>query len=174
MTTLLKHAAQAPEPPCFITLLSMPPVCPPFIKHLKPSTILYDLLFMLTACCHSLLVYKLHDCKDLGWWLSVLFIVVSPAPGTENLERCFWHIMVVHTCLLKKGRKGDRKGGKQGRIDSAGREEGKSVGVLVLWSELFSRCSPSPCKFWTGRCERMTYLQQPVTALLKLRLKEYT
>ena len=129
---------------------------------------------MLTAFCHSLLVYKLHECKDLGWWLSVLFIVVSPAPGTENLELCTWHIMVVHTCLLKKGRKGDRKGGKQGRIDRAGREEGKSMRVLVLWSELFSRCSPSPHKFWTGRCERMTYLQRPVTALLKLRLKEHT
>ena len=50
----------------------------------------------------------------------------------RDLELCTWHIMVVHTCLLKKGRKGDRKGGKQGRIDRAGREEGKSMRVLVL------------------------------------------
>lgn len=67
-----------------------------------------------------------------GWLLSILFIVVAPALSTENLELCTWPIMVVHTCLLKKGRKGDRKGGKQGRIDNAGREEGKSVRVLVL------------------------------------------
>lgn len=67
-----------------------------------------------------------------GWLWSILFIVVAPAPRTENLEPSTWHIMVVHTCLLKKGRKGDRKGGKQGRIDNAGREEGKSVRVLVL------------------------------------------
>ena len=64
--------------------------------------------------------------------MSLLFIVVAPAPRTENLELSTWNIMVVHTCLLKKGRRGDRKGGKQGRIDNAGREEGKSVRVLVL------------------------------------------
>ena len=72
---------------------------------------------MLTACCHYLLVYKLHESKDFWWLLSILFIVISPAPRTEYLELSTWHIMVVNKYLLKKGRKDGRKGGKQGRKD---------------------------------------------------------
>lgn len=52
LTTLLKHAAHPPDPPCFISLLSMPSFCPQFIKHLKPSNVLYDLLFL----CSQLVV----------------------------------------------------------------------------------------------------------------------
>lgn len=72
---------------------------------------------MLTACCHYLLVYTVHESKDFWWWLSILFIVKSPATRTEYLELSAWHIMVVNKYLWQKGRKDGRKGGKQGRKD---------------------------------------------------------